>query len=122
MQHVPSSSLFSRAVAALGAVSAAFSIALSAYAAHAVQGQPQARLQLAAVFLFGHGAALAALAPATVGRLGRVALAGMAAGAWLFGGSLAAEALWGWPATMAPLGGLLLIGSWLVFALHLLRR
>jgi uncharacterized membrane protein YgdD (TMEM256/DUF423 family) len=122
MQHLTSSALFPRALAASGAASAAFSVALSAYAAHALQGQPQSRLQLAAVFLFGHGVALAALAPATAHRLGHLALLAMAAGAWLFGGSLTAAVLLGWPAPLAPLGGLLLIGSWLSYALHLLRR
>lgn len=122
MRHLPSSSLFPRALAASGAASAAFSVALSAYAAHALQGQPQGRLQLAAMFLFGHGVALAALAPATARRLGRVALLTMGAGAWLFGGSLAGNALLAWPATLAPPGGLLMSGGWLLFALQLLRR
>lgn len=122
MRHLPSSSLFPRALAASGAASAAFSVAFSAYAAHALQGQPQGRLQLVAVFLFGHGVALVALAPATMHRLGRVALLAMAAGAWLFAGSMAAGVLLGRPAPLAPMGGLLLIGSWLLYALHLLRR
>ncbi|MBW3551155.1 MAG: chromosome partitioning protein, partial [Proteobacteria bacterium] len=51
-----------RALTALGALMAAVSIALAAYAAHGLEPQSASRLQLAAVFAFGHGVALAALA------------------------------------------------------------
>ena len=108
-------------LAALGAVYAAAAVALAAYASHAAEAG-QGRLLLAAAIAFGHGVALAALAPGASGRLGRVAMALMALGALAFCGSLAAKALWGWPATLAPFGGSLLIAAWLALAMALLRR
>ncbi|WP_159017654.1 DUF423 domain-containing protein [Cognatiluteimonas profundi] len=109
-------------LAASGALLAAISVALAAYASHAMQGPAQARLQLAAVFAFGHGLALAALAPSMPRGLGQVALAALAAGVLLFSGSLAGAALAQWPTTLAPLGGMLMIGAWLALAFAFLRR
>ena len=63
-----------RWLAATGAVLAALAVALAAYAAHAASADAQSRLQLAAVFAFGHGIALAALAPRAQRRIGRSAL------------------------------------------------
>ena len=62
-------------LAANGALCAAAAVALSAYAAHAAQGPAQARLQTAALFAFGHGVALAVLAPQSTRTLARLALA-----------------------------------------------
>jgi len=124
--HVPSpapvTARAQRWLAAGGAVSAAAAVALSAYAAHAVDGPAQARLQTAAVFAFGHGLALALLAPATGRRLGRGALLALCLGVVLFCGSVVMGVLAQWPTTLAPLGGLLLIGGWLLLALDLSRR
>ena len=66
--------------------------------------------------------ALAVLAPAETGRLGRSALALLYLGVLLFSGSLVFNVLAHWPATLAPFGGTLLIAGWLLFALHLLKR
>ena len=97
-------------------------VALSAYAAHAVQGAAQTRLETAAILAFGHGIALAALAPTTASRLGHIALLALSIGVLLFSGSVAFSVLAQWPTTLAPLGGMLLIGGWLAFAIDLLRR
>ncbi len=109
-------------LAACGALYAAAAVALSAYAAHAVEGPAQLRLQTAAIFAFGHGVALAALAPAVLRRLGRVAMWMLCIGVLLFSGSLAVSVLLGLRATAAPFGGMLLIAGWIVFAIDLLRR
>ena len=88
-----------------GALCAAAAVALAAYAAHGTEGEAQTRLQLAAVFAFGHGLALAVLAPVL-----------------LFCGSLVLNVLAQWPTTLAPLGGTLLIGGWLLYAADSLRN
>jgi uncharacterized membrane protein YgdD (TMEM256/DUF423 family) len=105
-----------------GALCAAAAVALAAYAAHAVEGEAQSRLQLAAVFAFGHGLALTVLAPAVSHRLGRFALSMLFLGALLFCGSLVLNVLAQWPTTLAPLGGTLLIGGWLLYAADSLRN
>lgn len=104
-----------------GALCAAAAVALSAYAAHAAQGADQTRLQTAAFFAFGHGVALAALAPAAPRKLGRSGLALLYLGTLLFSGSLAFNALAQWPTTLAPLGGTLLIAGWSVYAVDAAR-
>ena len=105
-----------------GTLCAAAAVALAAYAAHGVEGEAQSRLLLAAVFAFGHGLALAALAPAATRRLGRLALSLLYLGALLFAGSLVFNVLAQWPTTLAPLGGMLLIAGWLIYAADSLRQ
>ncbi len=107
-------------LAANGALCAAAAVALSAYAAHA--GLLQERLQTAALFAFGHGLALAALAPTATRALTRLALAMLYVGVLLFSGSLVLNALAQWPTTLAPLGGSLLIAGWLLYAVDAMRR
>ncbi|MCE7032523.1 DUF423 domain-containing protein [Lysobacter sp. GX 14042] len=111
-----------RGLAAAGAVMAALSVALAAYASHA--GAPEAReaLRSAALFLFGHGIALAALAPRAARRPGRWALLGLLLGTVLFSGSVAGARLLGWSSAAAPLGGILMIVSWLAWAVDAARR
>ena len=118
----PRVSVFPRVLAASGAVLAAAAVALSAYAAHAVDPAAQARLQSAALFAFGHGIALAALAPHTTQWFGRFALAGLLLGTLLFSGSLVAAHAWETPTTVAPFGGGLMILAWLTWALARLVR
>lgn len=77
---------------------------------------------MAAVFAFGHGVALATLAPQAVRTLARIALAAMLLGVLCFSGSLAAAHFLGTPTSLAPFGGSLMILSWLVFAIDALRR
>ena len=110
-------------LAAAGAVLAALAVGLSAYAAHGVaDAHARGNLQLASLYAFGHGIALAALAPATARRVPLLALAGLLAGTLLFAGSLAFAALLGWPTRVAPLGGTVLMASWLLYAVGVARR
>jgi uncharacterized membrane protein YgdD (TMEM256/DUF423 family) len=109
-------------LAAAGALCAALAVALAAYAAHAAIGPGQALLQTAAALLFGHGVALAALARGAYGRRRRLALAGLLAGSVLFAGSLVVHALAGVQLRLAPTGGLLMIGGWLLLAFDLFRE
>ena len=94
----------------------------AAYAAHAADGEVRAHLQMAAVFAFGHGLALATLAPHAVRTLARIALGAMLLGVLCFSGSVAAAHFLGTPTSLAPFGGSLMILSWLVFAIDALRR
>ena len=125
MQHASSTSPAShpatRMLGAAGSVLAAFAVGLAAYAAHGAEGAAQLRLAQAAAFAFGHGLALAALAPSVVRPLGRLALAALLLGVLLFAGSLVGGALRGWPTTLAPAGGMLMIGGWLLHGWTRLR-
>ena len=109
-------------LAASGAVLAATAVALAAYASHGLHGVDQSRLQTAAVFAFGNGLALAALAPQTTRTLGQLALLALLLGVLLFSGSLAGSVLARWPTTLAPMGGVLMIGGWLGLAVDFIRR
>jgi uncharacterized membrane protein YgdD (TMEM256/DUF423 family) len=110
-----------RALASAGACLLAVSVALAAYAAHGVDGASQSRLQTAAAFAFGHGLALAALAPHARTRAAGRVLAALLAGCVLFCGALAASVFLGSGAAVAPLGGGLLIAGWLAWAAVALR-
>ena len=101
-----------RWLGAVGSTLAGLAVALAAYAAHAADGEAQARLAQAAAFAFGHGLALAALAPLAQRRSGLVALLAILLGVLLFSGSVAGAALLGLPTTLAPSGGMLMIGAW----------
>lgn len=116
------SSRVSRLLGSAGAVLAAAGIALSAYAAHAADAGARASLQSAALMLLVHGVALAAIAPQRGVGLGRIALGAMLAGVLLFAGSLVAAHFLATPTRLAPVGGGLLIASWLVLAATMARR
>jgi uncharacterized membrane protein YgdD (TMEM256/DUF423 family) len=111
-----------RWLAACGAWYAAAGVALAAYAAHAADAPDQARLQTAALFAFGHGVALALAGRNAGGRLASTALGMLWLGALLFCGSLVGSVIAHWPTTVAPAGGMLMIGGWLLYSVHLLRR
>lgn len=112
-----------RWLAAIGAVMAALAVGLAAYASHGAEGEAQARLQSAALFLFGHGVALAALAPLAAGRLWRVlALAGLLLGSLLFSGSLVLHVFLDWSTALAPMGGMLMMAAWLTWAVAAVRH
>jgi uncharacterized membrane protein YgdD (TMEM256/DUF423 family) len=110
-----------RLLAAGGALLAGCAVALAAYAGHGAEGLAQSRLQTAAAFAFGHGLALASLAPRAASRLVRIALAGLLAGTLLFAGGVAAAALGASGGGTAPFGGTLLIAAWLLYAVAALR-
>ena len=106
---------------AAGALLAAAAVGLSAYAAHAVDGDARGNLQTAAVFAFGHGLALAALARGPVSRTSLVALTALLAGTLLFSGALVNRYLFdGSSATAPPGGGILMLG-WLLYAFSATR-
>ena len=111
-----------RALTAVGAVLAAIAIALAAYAAHGAIGEVRVHLQMAALFAFGHGIALAAIAPHATRPVARIALVAMLLGVLMFSGSLVAAHFLGTPTVLAPYGGSLMIVAWLVFAVDALRR
>lgn len=106
-----------------GALLAAASIALGAYSAHGVaDAHAQSSLQTAALYAFGHGIALAALAAGTTRSLGRVGLCLLLLGTLLFSGSLVLAVLAQASTRFAPIGGLGLILGWLLWALDAMRR
>jgi uncharacterized membrane protein YgdD (TMEM256/DUF423 family) len=107
-----------RAIGVAGGLAGAAGVAASAAGAHAYAGT---NLDTAGKMLIMHGAALLALSATTAGsrRIGRLAAVVMAAGVALFAGDLALRSVEGhalFPMA-APLGGLLLIASWLIAAL-----
>lgn len=110
-----------RWLAAAGALCAGLAVGLGAYASHGVDGEAQARLGLAALFLFGHGLALAALAPRGLRNLGQFALSLLLLGVVLFSATLGLSVLFGTPTTAAPWGGTLMMLGWLVYAIDALR-
>ncbi|QNP40091.1 DUF423 domain-containing protein [Lysobacter solisilvae (ex Woo and Kim 2020)] len=111
-----------RVLAALGSLLAALAVALGAYAAHAAQGPAQAALYTAAIVAFGHGVALAALAPPARLRIQFFALSGLLLGTLLFSGSLVSRYMLDRSLGLAPFGGSLQILSWLLYAVASLRR
>ncbi|HVK51214.1 MAG TPA: DUF423 domain-containing protein [Pseudoxanthomonas sp.] len=110
-------------LALCGGLLAGVSVGLSAYAAHGLADPlMQSRLQNAALFAFGHGLALAALAPSTTRRLGSIGLYLLLLGTVLFAGSLAGAVFLGTPTTVAPYGGSALMLGWLAWAIDAVRR
>ena len=112
----------SRIYAALGCLLCGAAVALAAYASHGVTGEAQARLGMAAAFAFAHGLALAALAGHTVRITKSIALGALLLGTAMFSGSLAAAVFRDVSTALAPLGGMLMIGGWVLLAFHSLRR
>jgi len=110
-------------LACLGALLAAASIGLSAYAAHGVSDPlTQQHLNMAALYAFAHGAVLAALGPRAQGAIAHLALYVLLLGVLLFAGSLTGSALWQWPTRLAPVGGTTLMAGWVLLGINALRR
>ncbi len=106
-----------------GALLAALAVGLGAYAAHGVaDAGAQSNLQMASLYGFGHGVALAALAAGTARSLGRAGLYLILLGVLLFSGSLALNATAGTGTRLAPAGGIAMMLGWLVWALDAIRR
>ncbi len=106
-----------------GALLAAFAVALSAYAAHGMaDAHAQSSLQTAAIYAFGHGVALAALAAGTTRSLGRAGLFLLLLGTLLFSGSLVLNVLAQAGSKLAPAGGISLLLGWAIWALDATRR
>ena len=125
MTHYPSlhsAPLATRLLAAAGALLAAASVAMAAYAAHAAEGIDASRLHSASLFAFGHGIALATLAARRPRTLRTLALSILFLGTLLFSGSLVAEVWFGLRPRLAPLGGMLLVGAWLLLGAAMLKK
>ena len=106
-----------------GGLLAAAAIGLSAYASHGVsEALAQSHLNTAALYAFGHGVVLVGLGASSVNQLGRGALYVLLVGTLLFSGSLVGNVLMQWPTTLAPAGGMTLMGGWVLLALSALRR
>lgn len=104
-------------LASLSALMVAGAMILSAYAAHApVTPASQHQLDIAAAMLFGQGLASVLLARQV--RSPQIIWA-LLLGTGLFVGSVVGHALAGWSSRLAPIGGMLMIMSWLVLAIHL---
>ncbi|KAF1709477.1 hypothetical protein CSC70_11190 [Pseudoxanthomonas kalamensis DSM 18571] len=116
-QRKPSALVFA------GGLLASIAVGLSAYAAHGAFAElARSHLQSAALFAFGHGIALAALASGTTRRMGRGGLLLLLLGTLLFSGSLAFNAFFQIGTRLAPVGGICLMLGWLLWAVDALRR
>ncbi len=106
-----------------GGLIAAAAVGLGAYASHGIADAPaQTSLQTAALFGFGHGLALAALASGTARGLGKAALNLLLLGTLLFCGSLVLGVMAGTSTRLAPVGGIALMLGWALWAVDALRR
>jgi len=112
-----------RWLCAAGALVAAAGVALSAYAAHGAGDLARGLLQTAALQVFGHGIAVAALArpPLSLPSPARPALGLMLAGSLVFAAALAWKALAGGSPAAAPFGGGMMLLGWLLYAVAALR-
>ncbi len=115
------SSFSGRCLAAFGAVLAAVAVGLGAYASHGVDGETQKQLAIAALFAFGHGLALAALARQAFRQPATLALFAIGLGTLLFSGSHVGTALLETSTAAAPLGGMLMMAGWVLWAIAALR-
>jgi len=99
------------------AVSGAIAVAAGAYGAHGASGQPAEWLKTGSLYEMVH--AVAVLALALVGRGGAAAWA-LLGGSALFAATLYAMAFGAphWLGAVTPLGGLAMIGGWLLLALR----
>jgi uncharacterized membrane protein YgdD (TMEM256/DUF423 family) len=110
-----------RVLAGIGALACGVAVGIGAYAMHAALApQNHERLAIAALFLFAHGLALAALAPRTASRLRQVGLCVVMIGTILFSGSLLLAATLGIAPAFAPFGGGLLMLGWLLIGVGFL--
>ncbi len=121
MEEAPVRSHWPGLLSASGALMAAASVALLAYASHASDGAEQDRLHTAGTIALVHGAAIAALAGPGRRRLARLSVLALATGALVFSGSLVMSVLAQWPTALAPAGGMLLIGGWVLWAADAVR-
>lgn len=122
MTSLPNTATQRSFLAGCGAVCCALAMALGAYAAHGVSGPGQGLAQTSAAVLFGHGVALAVLGRASAGRLRRLALLALLSGSLLFAGSVLLHVVAQLPPRLAPMGGMLMIGGWLLLAFDLFRE
>lgn len=108
-------------VAALAGLSGAMAVTAGAFGAHGASGKAVEWLRTGATYQLVHAAA--ALSVHSLPR-GRMAAVLMLIGALIFASTLYAMALGGprWLGAVTPLGGIMMIGGWLLLALVALRR
>lgn len=108
-------------IVALAAISGAIAVAAGAFAAHGAGGKAAEWLRTGGLYQLIH--AVAAIAVAGLPR-GRWPAALFLIGGAIFAGTLYAMALGGprWLGAVTPIGGLAMIGGWLLLALMSLRR
>jgi len=100
----------------LAALSGALAVAAGAYGAHGATGQAAEWLRTGALYQMVHAVAVLALA----GRAGAAAGWALLGGSALFAGTLYAMAFGAphWLGAVTPLGGVAMIGGWLLLALR----
>jgi uncharacterized membrane protein YgdD (TMEM256/DUF423 family) len=106
---------------AIAALLCAFSVAMSSYASHGLEGESQHRLFTASYFAFAHGLSVIALARFSAARSNLLACGLMLLGVFLFSGSLAGAALFHASTALAPAGGMALILAWCWIAVNFFR-
>ncbi|SNS07757.1 Uncharacterized membrane protein YgdD, TMEM256/DUF423 family [Sphingomonas laterariae] len=108
-------------VAVLAALSGALAVTAGAFGAHGATGKAAEWLRTGATYQMVHAAAALAVLAMPRGR-GPALL--MLLGALVFAGTLYAMALGAprWLGAVTPLGGLAMIGGWLLLAIIALRR
>lgn len=111
----------SNSLAVFAALVCGISVALSAYARHAAIGQRKEWLTLAALFAFGHGLALIALAQRD-SHFSLMVKCTLVLGMVLFSGSLVMAAFFETSTAFVPMGGMVLILGWLLLAVDFYRN
>lgn len=120
--NTPTFVIYRRYLGAIGSLMAGLSVALAAYATHAVEGVAQGRLWQAAAMAFAHGLALAALTPFAQRPMALIALLVILVGVFLFSMSLLGAVVIGLGTSVViPFGGALVISGWLLYAYDRLR-
>ena len=108
-------------LAFIAALVCAASVAMSAYASHALEEVSQQRMMTASYFAFAHGLSLIVLVRHSPAISNLLACSLMFAGLCMFSGSLAAAAIWQTSTALAPSGGMALILSWCWVAVNFIR-
>lgn len=109
-----------RYFSAIAALVCATSVAMSAYASHALEADSQNRMLTASYFAFGHALSLMVLVRWSSARLNFLACSLMLLGVGLFSGSLVSAALWQTSTALAPSGGIALMLAWCWVAMNFL--
>ncbi|ARS26319.1 DUF423 domain-containing protein [Sphingomonas sp. KC8] len=108
-------------VAALAGLSGAMAVTAGAFGAHGASGKAVEWLRTGATYQLVHAAAALAIHGLPRGRMPALL---MLVGALVFSGTLYAMAFGAprWLGAVTPLGGIAMIGGWLLLALVALRR
>ncbi|MEO8000352.1 MAG: DUF423 domain-containing protein [Arenimonas sp.] len=110
-----------RFFSAASALLCAWSVAMSAYASHGLQGDSRQRMFMASYFAFAHGLSLIMLVRLSSARSNLWACSLMLSGLLMFSGSLSLAAIWHTSTALAPAGGMALIIAWCWTAVNFFR-